>query len=143
MAIKLLAEFKQFALRGNVVDLAVGVIIGGAFGKVVSSVIDDLVMPPIGVLMGKGFTDSFVMLKPGKDGVTDFATLDAAKKAGAVVLSYGNFVTVVLNFVILLAAVFVMVKLMNRFKKEEDAAPPEPTPTETLLTEIRDTLQRQ
>jgi large conductance mechanosensitive channel len=134
-------EFKDVIMRGNVVDLAVGVVIGGAFGKIVDSLVNDIVMPPIGLLTGKGFTDSFVVLKPAADGVSTFASLDAARKAGAVVLAWGNFITIILNFLIIAMVIFMIVKAINRFRKAEEAAPAEPTPSEALLTEIRDLLR--
>ncbi|MES1227601.1 MAG: large conductance mechanosensitive channel protein MscL [Armatimonadota bacterium] len=140
---KFVDEFKEFALKGNVFDLAVGVIIGGGFGKVVDSLVTDVIMPPIGLVIGKGFTDKYVLLKQGTDGLNSYASLEAAKKAGAVVFAYGSFVTVVLNFLILALAVFAMVKIINRWRRTEAPAPAPPTPTEELLTEIRDELRKK
>ena len=134
---KLIDEFKTFALKGNVVDMAVGIIIGGAFGKIVSSLVSDVIMPPIGLLVGGvNFTDlSFVM----KEAVGD---------APAVTLNYGNFIQVVFDFLIVAFAIFMMIKAMNSLKNkaEEQPAtpppPPVPTKEEQLLTEIRDLLKK-
>jgi large conductance mechanosensitive channel len=134
-------EFKQFATKGNVVDMAVGIIIGAAFGKIVSSLVNDVLMPPIGKLIGNvNFTDLFVTL----DGKA-YETLAAAKAAGAPILSYGNFLQTVFDFIIVAFAIFMMIKAMNRLKKkeEEKAAPAEPTAQEKLLTEIRDILKKE
>jgi large conductance mechanosensitive channel len=135
------SEFKEFALKGNVMDLAVGVIIGGAFGKIVDSLIGDIVMPIVGkVFGGMDFSNQFIAL----NGQTA-TTLVEAKKAGAV-LAYGNFITIAINFVILAFIIFMMVKTMNRMKREAPAAPPAPPapPAEdvVLLREIRDALKR-
>jgi len=116
----MMQEFKEFAVKGNVVDLAVGVIIGGAFGKIVTSFVSDVVMPPLGMLMGKvNFTDLFIDLS-GKE----FATLKAAKDAGAPVISYGLFINTVIDFVIIAFVIFMVIKQINRFKKEPAPAPP-------------------
>lgn len=134
-------EFKQFAMKGNVVDMAVGIIIGAAFGKIVSSLVNDVIMPPIGKLVGNvNFTDLFVTL----DGIS-YTSIDAAKKAGAPILAYGNFIQTVFDFIIIAFAIFMMIKAMNRLKRKEDeapVAPPEPTTQEKLLTEIRDLLKK-
>ena len=134
-------EFKQFAMKGNVVDMAVGIIIGAAFGKIVSSLVNDVIMPPIGKLVGNvNFTDLFVTL----DGIS-YQSIDVAKKAGAPILAYGNFIQTVFDFIIIAFAIFMMIKAMNRLKRKEDevpAAPPEPTTQEKLLTEIRDLLKK-
>ncbi len=112
-------EFKKFAMRGNVIDMAVGVIIGGAFGKIVSSLVNDVVMPPIGMAMGKvDFTDLFISLN-GKE----YATLDLAKKAGAPVLAYGKFINTVLDFLILAIIVFIMIQQINKLKPAEAPKP--------------------
>jgi large conductance mechanosensitive channel len=137
----MMTEFKEFALKGNVMDLAVGVIIGGAFGKIVDSLVGDIVMPLVGkVFGGLDFSNHFIPLA----GQTA-TTLAEAKKAGAV-LAYGNFITIALNFVILAFIIFQMVKTMNRMKREEPApapAAPPPTPEDVvLLREIRDSLKR-
>ncbi|MBL0122228.1 MAG: large conductance mechanosensitive channel protein MscL [Betaproteobacteria bacterium] len=134
-----MSEFKEFAVKGNVMDLAVGVIIGGAFGKIVDSIIGDLIMPVVGRLLGNlNFSDLFVALKDIPPGTT--MTLEAVKKAGVPVFAYGNFITIALNFAILAFIIFLMVKQMNRLKKE---APPPATPEDiTLLREIRDSLKK-
>ncbi|HVU05692.1 MAG TPA: large-conductance mechanosensitive channel protein MscL [Polyangiaceae bacterium] len=129
-------EFKEFAMKGNVVDLAVGVIIGGAFGKIVSSLVADVVMPVVGLFVGGvNFTTLAVTLKEAKEG------------SPAVLLKYGQFLQNVFDFLIIAAAVFAMVKLMNSLKRKEEAAPPPappaPTPTEALLGEIRDLLKQK
>jgi large conductance mechanosensitive channel len=134
-------EFKEFAVKGNVMDLAVGVIIGGAFGKIVDSIVGDLIMPIVGKIFGGlDFNDYFIALS----GQTA-TTLAEAKKAGAV-FAYGSFITILLNFIILAFIIFMMVKQMNRLKREEAAAAPaEPPPTPedvVLLREIRDSLKK-
>jgi large conductance mechanosensitive channel len=132
------SEFKEFATKGNVVDLAVGVIIGGAFGKIVDSLVSDVIMPIVGrIFGGLDFSNYYIPLS----GQTA-TTLVEAKKAGAV-LAYGSFITVALNFVILAFIIFVMVKQINRLKRAEPAAPPPPTPEDVvLLREIRDALKK-
>jgi large conductance mechanosensitive channel len=131
-------EFKEFALKGNVMDLAVGVIIGGAFGKIVDSLVGDLIMPIVGKIFGGlDFNNYFVPLA----GQTA-TTLVEAKKAGAV-FAYGSFITIAINFIILAFIIFLMVKQMNRMKREAPPAPPAPTPEDVvLLREIRDSLKR-
>lgn len=134
----MLKEFREFIQRGNVVDLAVGVIIGGAFGKIVSSFVDDIVMPVVSIITGKvDFANKFIPLA-GQTG----ATLEEAKKGGAV-LSYGAFVSNIIIFIITAFAIFLMVKAMNKMKRKEEAAPePEVTPADiVLLGEIRDLLK--
>lgn len=134
----MISEFREFALKGNVMDLAVGVIIGAAFGKIVDSLVADVIMPVIGMVVGGlDFSNYFIPLA----GQTA-ATLAEAKKAGAV-LAYGSFITVALNFVILAFIIFMMVRQMNRFRRAAPPAPPAPTPEEVvLLREIRDSLRR-
>jgi large conductance mechanosensitive channel len=131
----MVAEFRQFIARGNVVDLAVGVIIGGAFGKIVTGLVDQVVMPPIGLVTGGiDFSDLKIVLKAA----------DAAKKAPAVAISYGAFLNAVIQFFIIAVVVFLLVKGVNSLKRHEAEAPstpPAPSPTETLLTEIRDLLK--
>jgi large conductance mechanosensitive channel len=136
------SEFKEFALKGNVMDLAVGVIIGGAFGKIIDSAVNDLIMPIVGRILGKvDFSNMFVAL--GEIPANTPATLDALKKAGVPVFAYGNFITVAINFMILAFVIFMMVKQMNRLKKEAPLAPPAPTPEDVLLLrDIRDALKR-
>jgi len=135
------SEFKEFAVKGNVVDLAVGVIIGGAFGKIVDSVVNDLIMPLVGkVVGGLDFSNYYIALSGQQVGLT----LADAKKAGAV-FAYGSFLTVALNFAILAFIIFVMIKQINRMKKEEAPAPAAPTATPEdilLLREIRDNLKK-
>ncbi|HRD94810.1 MAG: large conductance mechanosensitive channel protein MscL [Rubrivivax sp.] len=132
------SEFKEFAVKGNVMDLAVGVIIGGAFGKIVDSVVGDLIMPIVGKIFGGlDFSNYFIQLSGPAA-----TTLAEAKKAGAV-FAYGNFLTVAINFVILAFIIFLMVKQMNRLKREAPPAPPPATPEDVvLLREIRDSLKK-
>ena len=135
----MMSEFKEFALKGNVMDLAVGVIIGAAFGKIVDSAVNDLIMPVVGRVVGKiDFKDLFIALADIPAGVPP--TLDAVKKAGVPVLAWGNFLTITLNFIILAFIIFLMVKQMNRLKKQAPAAPPTPEDV-LLLREIRDSLK--
>lgn len=140
----MLREFKEFIARGNVIDLAVGVIIGAAFGAITKSLVDDIVMPLVGLLLGKvDFTNLFVVLAPGKLAGPP-ATLAEAKAAGAATLNYGLFVNVVINFVLIALAVFLLVKIVNRIRMQlagmpEAAPPPEDV---VLLREIRDELKR-
>ncbi|GMW07209.1 MAG: large-conductance mechanosensitive channel [Nevskiales bacterium] len=134
----MLKEFREFAMRGNVVDLAVGIIIGGAFGKIVTSFVNDVIMPPIGMLLGKvDFSSLFVNLSS-----TDYETLAAAEAASAPVIRYGSFVNAMLDFVIVAFAIFLLVRAINRMKKEQPPAPPPgPSAEEKLLGEIRDLLK--
>ncbi|THJ24125.1 MAG: large conductance mechanosensitive channel protein MscL [Nitrospira sp. CG24D] len=134
----MLKEFKEFAMKGNVVDMAIGVIIGGAFGKIVSSLVSDVLMPPLGLLMGKvDFSSLFVNLSG-----TPQPSLTAAKAAGAPTINYGVFLQATFDFIILAFVIFLLVKQMNRFKKEAPPAPPVgPTNEEKLLMEIRDALK--
>lgn len=136
------SEFKEFAVKGNAVDLAIGVIIGAAFGKIVSSVVDDLIMPIIGAISGGfDFSNLFIALKEVPPGVA--LTLAEVKKAGIPVFAYGNFLTVLLNFVILALVIFLMVKQINRLKKETPPPAPAATPEDIqLLREIRDSLKK-
>lgn len=130
-------DFKKFAMRGNVMDMAVGVIIGGAFGKIVSSLVNDIIMPPLGMLMGKmDFTNFFISLNGGH-----YATLEAAKKAGAPVLAYGSFINSVLDFVILAFAVFIMVRQINKLN-QPPAAKPKPRLCPYCRSEIADEATR-
>lgn len=136
----MLEEFKKFAIRGNVMDMAIGIIIGAAFGKIVTSFVNDILMPPLGLLLGDAdFSDLFVTLSgPAAD------TLAAAKEAGAVTLNYGAWLNTVVDFVIVAFAIFIVVKQINRLKEEkapEPPKPPEPTAEEKLLAEIRDLLR--
>lgn len=133
-------EFKEFALRGNVVDLAVGLVIGAAFGAIVNSLVNDIIMPPIGLVMGNvDFSDLFTNLSG-----QEYASLAAAREAGAPVIAYGAFINVVINFVIVALAIFLVVKAMNRLRRKQEQAPeetPVPPRQETLLEEIRDILK--
>ncbi|MEO6870712.1 MAG: large conductance mechanosensitive channel protein MscL [Chthoniobacterales bacterium] len=119
-------EFKEFAVKGNAVDLAVGVIIGAAFGGIVTSLVKDVIMPPIGLLTGGlDFSNKFIVLKAGVDGATNFATPTAAAAAKAVTLNYGNFITVLVNFIIVAFCIFLVVKAMNNLKRPAPDAPAE------------------
>lgn len=140
----MMKEFKEFAVKGNVIDLAVGVIIGAAFGKIVDSVVGDLILPVVGAVIGKiDFSNLFIVLGAIPPGTA--TTLDALKKAGVPVFAYGNFITVAVNFAILAFIIFMMVKQINKLKNE--APPPAPAPAATpedvmLLREIRDSLKK-
>lgn len=136
------SEFKEFAIKGNAVDLAIGVIIGAAFGKIVASIVEDLVMPIIGAVFGGfDFSGLFIALKDVPPGVA--MTLAEVKKAGVPVLAYGNFLTILLNFLILAVVIFLMVKQINRLKKEAPPPAPAATPEDIqLLREIRDSLKK-
>ncbi len=134
----MLKEFKEFAFKGNVLDLAVGVIIAGAFGLIVSSLVDDIIMPIVGAIFGG--LDFSNMFAPLASGVTA-TTLAAAKEQGAV-LAYGNFITAVVNFLIIAFILFMIVRAANSMKKAEEAAPAAPPADVTLLTEIRDLLKK-
>ena len=138
-----ISEFKEFALKGNVMDMAVGVIIGGAFGKIVSSLVDDVLMPVISLATGGiDFNNLFINLSDD----TKYATLDAAKEAGASLLTYGTFIQNVFDFLIISLCIFLMIKAMNKLnRKKEEPAPEAPAgPTqEELLTEIRDLLKKK
>ncbi len=143
----MMQEFREFAVKGNVIDLAVGVIIGGAFGKIVDSVVSDLIMPVVGLVFGKlDFSNLFLVLGTVPEGTA--LTLDALKKAGVPVFAYGSFITVAVNFFILAFIIFMMIKQINRLKREAPAAPEAPaaappTPEDiVLLREIRDSLKR-
>ncbi|WP_422845550.1 large conductance mechanosensitive channel protein MscL [Acidovorax sp. M2(2025)] len=141
----MMQEFREFAVKGNVIDLAVGVIIGGAFGKIVDSVVADLIMPVVALVFGKlDFSSLFVVLGTVPPGTA--MTLDALKKAGVPVFAYGNFLTVAVNFLILAFIIFMMVKQINRLKREapaaEPAAPAAPPEDIVLLREIRDSLKK-
>ncbi|MBK6323628.1 large conductance mechanosensitive channel protein MscL [Candidatus Aalborgicola defluviihabitans] len=140
----MIQEFRDFAVKGNVIDLAVGVIIGGAFGKIVDSVVGDLIMPVVGAAFGKlDFSNLFLILGSVPPGTG--TTLDALKKAGVPVFAYGSFITVAVNFAILAFIIFLMIKQINRIKREAPAPAPEPVaPPEDvmLLREIRDSLKK-
>ena len=134
------SEFREFAMKGSVVDLAVGVIIGGAFGKIVDSAVNDLIMPLIGRILGRvDFTNLFIPLSDIPPGTAQ--TLDALRKAGVPVFAYGNFITILINFLILAFVIFLMVKQMNKLKKQASPAPPATPEDVVLLREIRDALK--
>ena len=144
----IIKEFKEFALKGSVVDLAVGVIIGVAFGKVVTSIVNDIIMPPIGKVMGGvNFADLFINLDPSKlaKNGSVIKSLAQAKEAGAAVIAYGSFINTVIDFTIVAFCIFMIVKVMNTLKKKPvpviEAAPLTPTREENLLMEIRDALK--
>jgi large conductance mechanosensitive channel len=130
-------DFKAFAMRGNVVDLAVGVIIGAAFGAIVSSLVTDIIMPPIGLLLGGIDFSEFYINLSGKT----YASLAEAKKAGAATINYGLFLNQVVHFLIVAFSVFLLVRQVSKLQKKEDAKPVAPTPDVVLLTEIRDLLK--
>lgn len=140
----MLGEFKKFAMRGNVVDLAVGIIIGAAFGKIVSSLVNDMLMPAIGLILGKvDFSNLFFVLQPLGG---SFETLDLARDAGAVVIAYGIFVNVVIEFIIVAFAVFLLIRAINKLQAKEEEkpkAPPAPPEDVLLLREIRDALSNK
>jgi len=118
---KMLNEFKAFAMRGNVVDMAVGIIIGAAFGKIVTSLVNDIIMPPVGrILGGVDFSNLFITIKHGADGA-NYATLAAAQAAGAVTINYGNFINAVISFLIVAFAIFILIKAVNSLKAKEEA----------------------
>ena len=135
----MLKEFKEFALKGNVMDMAVGIVIGAAFGTIVKSFVADVIMPPIGLLMGGvDFQNLFVVLKEGAEAAAPYASLEVAKEAGAVTLNYGAFLNTVVSFIIIAFAIFMVIRQINKMKKEEEAAPPPPTKKncEFCLSEI-------
>ena len=138
-------EFKEFAVKGNVMDLAVGVIIGAAFGKIIDSIVNDLVMPVVAAIIGKpDFSNMYVVLRGAvADGT---ALVEARKVEGAAIFAYGSFITVAINFILLALVIFMMVKAINSMKRKEEAkaeiAPPAPTKEQVLLTEIRDLLKK-
>ena len=139
----MMQEFKEFAVKGNVIDLAVGVIIGAAFAKIVDSVVSDLILPLVGAVVGKiDFSNLYVVLGAIPAGTAN--TLDALKKVGVPVFAYGNFITVAVNFIILAFIIFMMVKQINRLKREAPPAAPAPEAEDiVLLREIRDSLNRK
>ena len=141
MTSSIMKEFRAFAVKGNVIDLAVGVIIGGAFGKIVDSLVNDIVMPLISSLLGGriDFTNLFIVLGSVPDNVP--RTFDALKKVGVPIFAYGNFITISINFILLAFVIFQMVKIINKIRDEEQKPAP-PTPEDiTLLREIRDLLK--
>ncbi len=142
----MLKEFKDFAMKGNVLDMAVGIIIGAAFGKIVDSLVKDIIMPPIGLLMGGvDFTNLFVIIKQGKD-IGPYATVELAQKAGAVTWNYGVFINTILTFIVVAFAIFMLLKAYNKAKTAGPAEtvkePPPPPEDVLLLREIRDALKK-
>ena len=138
----MLKEFKEFAMRGNVMDMAIGIIIGAAFGKIVTSLVNDVIMPPIGLLMGNvDFSNLFVNLTMG----SSFGSVAEAEAAGAPIIKYGIFINTILDFVIVAFAIFLVIRGLNKLRRKEAAAPtppPGPTPDQKLLAEIRDLLKQ-
>lgn len=121
-------EFKEFAMRGNVLDMAVGIIIGGAFGTIIKSMVDDVIMPPVGLALGRvDFSNLFVVLRDGAKAAAPYASVADAKAAGAVTINYGLFINSVVSFVIVAFCVFLLIRTMNRLRREEEAPPAEPT----------------
>jgi len=139
----MLKEFKEFAIRGNVVDMAVGIIIGAAFGKIVDSLVKDVIMPPIGVLLGKvDFSNLFFVLREGA-AAGPYISVEAAQKAGAVTFNYGLFINTVISFTIVAFAVFLLIRAINKLKRQEEVKPTAAPPEEVvLLREIRDSLKK-
>ena len=139
------SEFREFAVKGSVIDLAVGVIIGGAFGRIVDSLVKDIIMPIVGAVFGGfDFSNYFIMLKSPPPGYSGPMTYDALTKAGVPLFAYGNFITVAINFMILAFIIFLMVTQINRLKRETPpSAPPAPKEEVVLLKEIRDALARR
>jgi large conductance mechanosensitive channel len=139
----MLKEFREFAVKGNVMDLAIGIVIGAAFGRIVQSFVDDVLMPPLGLLLGRvDFSEMFVVLKHGAMEMR-YPTVEVAKQAGAVTLNYGRFINTIVSFVIVAFAVFLLVKAVNRLRREKEEAPAAAPPEEVLLLrEIRDALRR-
>jgi large conductance mechanosensitive channel len=141
----MLKEFKEFAMRGNVLDMAVGIIIGAAFGTIVTSLVNDVIMPPVGLALGGvDFTNLFVVLRDGTKAAAPYASLADAKAAGAVTLNYGVFANSIVSFLIVAFAIFMVVKGANSLKQKQAEAPstpPAPTKDQVLLTEIRDLLK--
>ena len=141
----MMKEFKKFALKGNMLDMAVGIVVGGAFGTIVSSLVKDIIMPPIGLMMGGiDFAEQFILLQSGNT-PPPYLSLAAAQEAGAVTMNYGLFFNAIVSFLIIAFSVFILVRQFNRLKAQDEAAPkppPEPAKDVVLLTEIRDLLSR-
>lgn len=143
----MIEEFKKFIMRGNVIDMAVGIVIGAAFGTIIKSLVADVIMPPVGVLLGNvDFSNLFLVIKEGVS-AGPYASIAAAKEAGAVTMNWGLFVNTVISFLIVSAAIFALIKAVNKLEKDAESEPepapaePEPSPEEVLLTEIRDLLK--
>jgi large conductance mechanosensitive channel len=140
----MLKEFREFVMRGNVMDMAVGIIIGAAFGAIVTSLVNDVIMPPIGLLVGGvDFSSLFFLLKPGPKAPPPYASVAEARAAGAVTLNLGLFINAIISFLILAFAVFMIVRTVNRIRRTEPPPPAAPTAAETLLGEIRDLLKHR
>ncbi|MEP4032037.1 large conductance mechanosensitive channel protein MscL [Roseibium polysiphoniae] len=138
----MLKEFKEFAVKGNMVDMAVGIVIGAAFSAIVSSMVDDIIMPPVGLMLGNiDFSEMFLLLKQGTP-EGPYATVDAAKEAGAVTWNIGLFINAIIKFVIVAFALFIVVKGVNNMRRKEEAAPAAPAKEVVLLEEIRDLLKK-
>jgi large conductance mechanosensitive channel len=139
----MLKEFREFAVRGNVVDMAVGIIIGAAFGKIVDSLVKDVIMPPIGLLLGQvDFSNLFVVLKQGGQ-AGPYLSVEVAQRAGAVTFNYGVFINTVISFVIVAFAVFLLIRAINRLKSQEEKKPAATPEDVVLLREIRDALRKK
>ena len=139
-------EFQEFAVKGNVMDMAVGVIIGGAFGKIVASLVNDIIMPPLGLITGNGFTDLKLVLKPATAAITDASGNVVTPEVAEVALSYGNFIQNTVDFIIIAFVIFLLIKGMNSLRKKEEPAPAAPAedPADiALLKEIRDELKKR
>ena len=139
-------EFQEFAVKGNVIDMAVGVIIGGAFGKIVASLVNDIIMPPLGLITGNGFTDLKLVLKPATAAVTDASGNIVTPEVAEVALNYGNFIQNTVDFIIIAFVIFLLIKGMNSLRKKEEPAPAAPAedPADiALLKEIRDELKKR
>jgi large conductance mechanosensitive channel len=140
----MLKEFKEFAVKGNMLDMAVGIVIGAAFATIISSLVNDIIMPPIGMALGGAdFSELYVLLQPG-EAAGPYASLAAAKEAGAVTINYGIFINALISFLIVAFVLFLVIRGFNSAKRQEEeapAAPPEPSTEEVLLTEIRDLLK--
>ena len=135
-------EFKEFAMKGSLVDMATGIIIGAAFGTVVSSLVEDILMPPIGMLMGGvDFANLFAVIQEGAT-PAPYSTVEAAANAGAVTINYGMFLNNIISFIVVAFAIFMVIKAVNKAKREEEEAPSEPPANEVLLAEIRDLLKK-
>ena len=139
-------EFQEFAVKGNVMDMAVGVIIGGAFGKIVASLVNDIIMPPLGLITGNGFTDLKLVLKPATAAITDASGNVGTPEVAEVALNYGNFIQNTVDFIIIAFVIFLLIKGMNSLRKKEEPAPAAPAedPADiALLKEIRDELKKR
>ncbi len=136
-------EFQEFAVKGNVMDMAVGVIIGGAFGKIVASLVNDIIMPPLGLITGNGFTDLKLVLKPATAAITDASGNVVTPEVAEVALNYGNFIQNTVDFIIIAFVIFLLIKGMNSLRKKEEPAPAEDPADIALLKEIRDELKKR